>query len=266
MFWRFCGRLWNRRPETASRLRGRIEAVLDAAKAEGFRHGENPAAWRGNLKHLLPKPTKLSRGHHTAMPYHELPPFIAKVRERRAIAALALEFIILTTARSGEALGAVWNEVDLNAAVWTVPAERMKSARTHRVPLSGRALEILKMMRTVRHSDDGGELVFPGGRKGRPMSGMAPAMLLRRMGRGEITTHGFRSSFSDWAGEESSFPREVIEAALAHRVGDATERAYRRGDALEKRRHLMEAWASYVEPPIPGQRESRPRASLAADQ
>jgi integrase len=238
--------LWSSRPETASRLRGRIEAVLDAAKAEGFRHGENPAAWRGNLKHLLPRPAKLSRGHHSAMHYREVPGFVAKLRKRRAAAALALEFIILTAARAGEVLGAVWGEVDMDEAVWTVPAIRMKSGRTHRVPLSRRALEILNAMHAVRSSDAVDELIFPGSRKGRPLSGMATAMLMRRMGHGEITTHGFRSSFRDWAGEITDFPREIVEAALAHAVGDATERAYRRGDALEKRRQLMEAWASYV--------------------
>jgi integrase len=238
--------LWSTRPETASRLRGRIEAVLDAAKAEGFRHGENPAAWRGNLRHLLPRPTKLSRGHHTAMDYKEVPGFMAELRGRRAVAALALEFIILTGARSGEVLGAAWGEVDMDEGVWTVPAIRMKSGRSHRVPLSGRALEILREVHAARSSDAMDELIFPGSRNGRPLSGMATAMLLRRMGHGEITTHGFRSSFRDWAGEITDFPREIVEAALAHAVGDATERAYRRGDALDKRRQLMEAWASYV--------------------
>ena len=238
--------LWLSRPETASRLRGRIEAVLDAAKAQGARNGENPAAWRGNLKHLLPRPSKLSRGHHAAMPYSEVPAIMARLRERSATAALALEFIILTAARAGEALGATWGEIDLEARLWTVPAMRMKAGRVHRVPLSGRALDILEAIRPLRASDAADALIFPGGREGRPLSGMATAMLLRRMGQGAVTTHGFRSSFRDWAGEVSSFPREVIEAALAHAVGDATERAYWRGDALEKRRQLMEAWAAFL--------------------
>jgi len=238
--------LWTKRPETASRLRGRIEAVLDAAKAEGLRQGENPAAWRGNLQYLLPKRKKLSRGHHKAMPYADVPDFVAKLRPQQTVSALALEFIILMAARAGEVLGAAWGEVDLQAALWTVPAERMKSAREHRVPLCKRTLEILQMVTALRASDSDEALIFPGQLAGRPLSGMATAMLLRRMGHGDITTHGFRSSFRDWAGEVSSFQREVIEAALAHRVGDATERAYRRGDALEKRQQLMGAWADYL--------------------
>jgi integrase len=238
--------LWTKRPETASRLRQRIEVVLDAAKAEGLRQGENPAAWRGNLKHLLPKRKKLSRGHHEAMPYPDVPGFVAKLRPRQTVSALALEFIILTAARTGEVLGATWGEVDLRAALWTVPAERMKSAREHRVPLGKRSLEILEFIRQLRSSDADDALVFPGVRNGR-LSDMATAMLLREMGHGDVTTHGFRSSFRDWAGEVSSFQREVIEAALAHQIGDATERAYRRGDALEKRRRLMDAWSDYLD-------------------
>ena len=221
--------LWSTRPETASRLRGRIEAVLDAAKAEGLREGENPATWRGNLKHLLPKRSKLSRGHHKAMPYSEVPEFVSALRDRHSVASLALEFIILTAARSGEVLGASWGEVDTASGVWVVPAKRMKSAREHRVPLSGRALEIIEAMKKLRTSDGNDGLIFPGSRNGQPLSGMATAMLLRRMGLREVTTHGFRSSFRDWAGEVSNFQREVVEAALAHTVGDTTERAYRRG-------------------------------------
>jgi integrase len=181
------------------------------------------------------------------MPYSDVPELIAKLREREAVAALALEFIILTAARAGEALGATWGEVDLQSRVWTVPAKRMKSARTHRVPLAQRPLEILETLKALRASDADDALIFPGAKDGWPLSGMATAMLLRRMGQADITTHGFRSSFRDWAGEVSSFQWEVIEAALAHRVGDATERAYRRGDALAKRRELMEAWADYLE-------------------
>jgi integrase len=238
--------LWTKRPETAARLRGRIEAVLDAAKAEGLRQGENPATWRGNLKHLLPKQTKLTRGHYEAMPYAAVPRFITKLRARQSVDAFALEFIILTAARTGEVLGATWGEVDLQTSVWSVPAKRMKSARAHRVPLSRRAFEVLKFIKQLRASDAEDALIFPGARNGQ-LSEMATAMLLRRMGHGDITTHGFRSSFRDWAGEVSNFQREVVEAALAHTVGDATERAYRRGDALEKRRRLMEAWADYLE-------------------
>jgi integrase len=225
-------------------LRGRIEAVLDAAKAQGHRSGENPAAWRGHLAHLLPKRGILTRGHHAAMAYADVPAFVAQLREREALAALALEFCILTAARSGEVLVARWSEVDFAAKVWTVPAERMKAAREHRIPLSERAFAILEKLSEART----GELVFPGQRAGRPLSVMAMEMLLRRMDQDAVTVHGFRSAFRDWAGNETHFPREVAEAALAHVVGDKAEQAYRRGDALEKRRALMSAWASFCEP------------------
>lgn len=235
--------LWSAKPETASRLRGRIERVLDAAKARGLRTGENPARWRGHLDHLLPKRSKLTRGHHSAMAFEDVPGFVRKLREREAIAALALEFTILTAARSGEVLGATWAEIDLDGALWTIPAGRMKAGRTHRVPLSNRAVAILNDLRSA-----GAEgYVFPGRTADRPLSNMAMSMLMRRMSIKNFTVHGFRSSFRDWAGEASTFPREVAEAALAHLVGDATERAYRRGDALEKRRAMMATWAAYCE-------------------
>ncbi len=238
--------LWKKTPETASRLRARIEAVLDAARARGFilRNEANPARWRGHLDKLLPKPSKLSRGHHAAMPYPEVSAFIAKLRERDALAALSLEFAILTATRSGEVLGARWDEIDLEAKLWTVPAIRMKAGREHRIPLSGRALEMIERLSAART----GEYVFPGHRAGRPLSNMAMEMVLRRMGVKGVTVHGFRSAFRDWAGNETHFAREVAEAALAHVVGDKAEQAYRRGDALEKRRELMMAWARYVEP------------------
>lgn len=235
--------LWQSVPETASRLRGRIEAVLDAARAQGHRHGENPARWRGHLDHLLAKRQKLARGHHAAMPYSDVPAFVARLRPREAVAALALEFTILTAARSGEVLGARWPEFDLEAKVWTIPATRMKAGKEHRVPLSTRAVSILAKLGEARI----GDFVFPGQRSGKPLSGMAMEMVLRRMKAEGVTVHGFRSSFRDWCGEETHFPREVAEAALAHVAGDATERAYRRGDALEKRRGLMEAWADYLD-------------------
>jgi integrase len=231
--------VWGRIPETASRLRGRIEAVIDYAKANGLRSGENPAAWRGHLALILPKRQKLSRGHHAAMPYPDIPGFLGKLREVESIPALALEFLILTAARSGEVLGATWAEIDLAGKVWTAPAARMKAGREHRVPLSTRAMAILEQMASVRT----GDLVFAGQRRRRPLSGVAMGALVTG-----ATVHGFRSSFRDWAGEETSFPREIAEQALAHATGDATERAYRRGDALEKRRALMEAWANYCEP------------------
>ena len=238
--------LWRERPETASRLRARIERVLSAAKAQGFRTGENPAAWRGHLDHLLPARHKLTRGHHAALPFDSVPTFIERLREFDTIGALALEFTILTAARTGEVIGATWYEIDTDAAIWTVPAARAKTGAEHRVPLSERALVILEAARQL-----GSEYVFPGGKPNRPLSNMALAMMMRRMGVA-ATVHGFRSAFRDWAGEVSTFPREIAEAALAHIVGNATERAYRRGDALEKRRLMMAAWANYCEPRAPG--------------
>ena len=238
--------LWASIPETASRVRGRIETVLDAARARGLigQHEANPARWRGHLDKLLPKRQKLTRGHHAAMPFADVPEFMARLRQRDAMAALALEFTILTAARTSEALGARWDEIDFKQNIWTVPATRMKGGRAHRVALSRRALAVLEKLNTART----GEYIFPGQRPGTPLSGMAMEMILRRMKIDGVTVHGFRSSFRDWCGEVSTFPREVAEAALAHVAGDQTERAYRRGDALEKRRALMEAWATYCEP------------------
>jgi integrase len=232
--------VWGRIPETASRLRGRIEAVLDYAKANGLRSGENPAAWRGHLALILPKRQKLSRGHHAALPYGDLSEFIAKLRDTESVHALALEFLILTAGRSGEVLGATWEEIDTDAKIWIVPGSRMKAGIEHRVPLTSRALAIIEWMAEIRT----GDLVFPGQRRRQPLSKTALAALVP----GAATVHGFRSSFRDWAGEETSFPREIAEQALAHETGDATERAYRRGDALQKRRALMEAWANYCVP------------------
>jgi integrase len=236
--------IWQAKPETASRLRGRIEAVLDAAKAQGLRSGENPAAWRGHLAHLLPKRGKLTRGHHAAMPYAALPGFMAQLQQREGLAAMALELCILTATRSGETLGARWSEIDLEARVWTVPAARMKAARPHRVPLSERAEEILERLAEAKT----GAFVFPGQRADKPLSNMAMEMVLRRMKLENVTVHGFRSAFRDWAGNETHFPREVAEAALAHVIGDKAEQAYRRSDALEKRRELMDAWARHCQP------------------
>jgi len=236
--------IWTTKAETASRVRGRIEKVLDAAKAKGFRDGENPARWRGHLDHLLPRPSKLSRGHHAAMPYEDVAAFVGKLRKREASAALALELCILTAARSGEVLGMRWPEIDLDKAVWTVPANRMKAGREHRVALSSRAVAILRQLEKLK----AGDFVFPGQAKGKPLSNMAMEMVLRRMDVQDATVHGFRSSFRDWAGNVSNFPREVVETALAHVIGDKAEQAYRRSDALEKRRKLMEAWAAYCEP------------------
>lgn len=233
--------LWSGKAETASLARGYIEAVLNAARAKGHREGENPARWRGHLDHLLPARQRLMRGHHPAMPFADIPSFVRELRGRDALSALGLEFLILTAARSGEVLEAQWSEFDLAQKVWTVPGPRMKAGREHRVPLSDRAVEILKALAP----GEAGAFILPGQRKGRPLSNMAFEMLMRRMGKGEFTPHGMRSAFRDWAGEKTTFPREVAEAALAHRVGDAAELAYRRGDALEKRRKLMVAWANY---------------------
>lgn len=244
--------LWLKKPETASRLRGRIERVLDAAKAKGDRSGENPARWRGHLDHLLPKRQKLTRGHHAALPYDRVAEFVGTLRGRDAVAASAMEFLILTAARSSEVLGATWGEIDMEAKVWTVPAVRMKAGREHQVPLSKRALAVLEVVKPLATSPAksakfANSPIFPGQGRGGALSSMALAMLLRRMKVTDITVHGFRSSFRDWAGEASTFPREVAEAALAHNVGDATERAYRRGTALEKRRLMMEAWAGWCD-------------------
>jgi integrase len=233
--------IWTIKAETAARVRGRIEKVLDAAKAKGFRNGENPARWRGHLDHLLPRQSKLARGHHAAMPYEHVAAFIASLQKRAALASLALELCILTAARSGEILGMQWSELDLDRRIWTVPANRMKAGREHRVPLSPRAVAILRQLEELKTSD----FVFPGQAHNKPLSNMAMEMVLRRMKIENATVHGFRSSFRDWAGNVSSFPREVAETALAHVIGDKAEQAYRRGDALEKRRKLMDAWCGY---------------------
>ena len=233
--------LWNTRSETASRLRGRIEAVLSWAKARGLRSGENPAQWRGHLDHLLPARSKVRRvRHHPALPYSEMPAFMARLRESDSISARALEFVILTASRTGEALGARFVEIDLEAKLWTVPAERMKAGKEHRVPLSPRAITIVKEMGGIRMSD----YLFPGMKQGKPLSDMALLMLLRDLRPG-VVTHGFRSTFRDWAAEQTLVPNFVAEAALAHVVADKVEAAYRRADLLEKRRKLMEAWAAY---------------------
>jgi len=237
---------WQRTPETAERLRGRIENVLDAAKAKGLRTGENPARWRGHLDQLLPKRQRLSRGHHAALPYAEVPAFMADLRAREATAARALEFAILTAARSGEVLGATWAEIDLDAAVWTVPAARMKAGCEHRVPLSACTMELLRGLETARDAETvkPSDPVFTSAKGAMPLSSMAMAMLLRRMGSA-VTAHGFRSAFRDWASETTGFPHEVCEMALAHTIGNKAEAAYRRGDLFNKRRGLMDAWASY---------------------
>jgi integrase len=230
--------IWRDKPETASRVRGRIEVILDAAKVRGLRTGENPARWRGHLDKILPRRAHLSRGHHAAMPYQDLPAFLVKLHGRDSIAALALEFTILTAARTGEVIRARRSEVDLERGIWTVPPLHMKAKLEHRVPLSVRALEILASLRVIDT-----DFLFPGER-GAGLSNMAMAMLLKRMGQ-EVTVHGFRSSFRDWTAECTAHPHEVCEIALAHKIKNKVEAAYRRGDLFEKRRLLMDDWAKY---------------------
>jgi len=234
--------IWQSKPETASRLRGRIESILDWATARGYRAGENPARWRGHLDSLLPATSKIRRvKHHPALPYEQLNSFLEQLRTQPGVAAKALEFLILTAARTGEVIGARWGEFDFEKNVWTCPPDRMKSSRPHRVPLCPAAVKILKDLADTRTSD----YVFQGGKADRPLSNMAMLAALKRMGRTDLTCHGFRSTFRDWAAEQTNFAREVAEAALAHTVGDKVEAAYRRGDLFEKRRSLMTAWAKH---------------------
>ncbi len=247
--------IWASKAETASRIRGRIETILDAAKARGYREGENPARWRGHIAQILPARAKLKRGHHPALPYERVPAFFEALAKRQASAGQALEFTVLTAARTSEVLEAKWEEVDLTKAVWIVPAERMKAGKEHRVPLSPRAVEILKVRRAL-----GDDYLFTG-KKGGKLSGMAMAMLIRRMHKSDVkaggqgwidprmkrlaTPHGFRSSFRDWADERTAYPHEMKEMALAHTIENKAEKAYRRGDLFEKRRSLMADWMAW---------------------
>jgi integrase len=235
--------IWSRKAETAKRVRGRIERILDAARVNGLRCGHNPATWKGNLEHLLPAQRKGPKQHHAAMPYEKAPAFFQRLANQSSISAKALQFTILTAARTGEALGARWQEIDLDRSLWTVPAVRMKAGKEHQVPLSAAAVTLLK---TLKQGRDGEDYVFPGQSRKKPLSNMSMLMLLRRMKVEEFTVHGFRSTFRDWAGDKTDFAREVVEHALAHTVGSQVERAYRRGHALEKRRGLMEAWARFL--------------------
>ncbi len=236
--------IWTEKPETASRVRGRIESVLDWATARGYRQGENPARWRGHLENLLPPRSKVRRvEHHAALPYGEIAAFMAELRQQEGVGARALEFAILTAASTGEVIGARWDEINVAERLWIVPADRMKAGKEHRAPLSDAALAIVEKMAAIRQGDH----VFPGSKAERPISNMAMLMLLRRMGRGDLTAHGFRSTFRDWAAEATNFPAEVAEMALAHTVGDKLEAAYRRGDLFEKRREIMAAWANFID-------------------
>jgi integrase len=237
--------IWRDKTDTASRIRGRLELVLNYAKSRQYRNGDNPAAWRGHLDNLLPRPNKIApHQHHAALPYTAIGELMADLRGRDSTSARCLEFLILTAARTGEAIGATWDEVDLSAKAWTVPANRTKSGRPHRVPLSDRAIAILRGMEQRREND----FVFPGRSGG--LSNMSLLAMLRTLGR-SVTAHGFRSSFRTWAAEQTNFPREVAEQALAHVIGDKTEAAYRRGDLFTKRCRLMDAWSSYCAKPSP---------------
>jgi len=241
--------IWTTKTETAKRVQGRIENILDWSTARKYRAGENLARWRGHLDKLLPKPTKVAKPvHHPAMPYHDVPAFMVELEGNCSVSALALRFLILTACRTGEVIGAQWPEVDLEARAWTIPAARMKAGQTHRVPLSDAAMDVLQALPRV----DGNSYLFVGARHGRPLSNMALLQLMRGMGygvggdRGAYVPHGFRSAFRDWSGEVSSFPRDVCEMALAHVIANKVEAAYRRGDLFEKRRLMMNAWAEFV--------------------
>jgi integrase len=236
--------IWRTKTETASRLRGRIESVLDWATARGYREGLNPARWKGHLDHLLPSPRRIMKsGHHAALPVGEVGAFMQRLRAQQGASARALEFVILTAARSGEARGAKWAEIDLDAATWTVPAERMKAHKEHRVPLSKAAIMLLRGLPRIADTD----LVFPAPRGGQ-LSDMSLVAVTRRMDV-EAVPHGFRSTFRDWCSERTNYPREVAEMALAHAIGNAVEAAYRRGDLFEKRRLMMEDWARFLAQP-----------------
>ncbi len=240
--------IWKIKIETASRVRGRIEAVLDWAKARGYRTGENPAVWRGHIENLLPARSRVQKiRHHPALPYDEIGDFLKLLRDAEGIASRAFEFLILTAARTSEVVGALWDEIDLEKATWTIPAHRIKAGREHRVPLSRAAIAVLQWMDEKR----GSKFIFPGGSKDQPLSNMALLALLKRIGRTDITAHGFRSTFRDWAAERTNYPREAAEMALAHAIGDKVEAAYRRGDLFEKRRRMMQDWANYCNSPKP---------------
>jgi integrase len=245
--------IWTAKAETATRLRGRIESILTAATVQGLRTGENPARWRGHLAELLPARSKVAPvEHHAALSFAALPAFFLRLQAADGLGARALELAILTAGRTSEVLCATWGEIDLDAALWSIPAARMKARREHRVPLSPPAVALLRKLHTIRQ----GEHVFAGQGRGKPLSNMALLMTLRRMKRGDLTAHGFRSTFRDWAAESTGHPSEVVEMALAHAVGDKVEAAYRRGDLFEKRRKLMNDWGAYCT-------ESRPQEPAA---
>ncbi len=240
--------IWSTKPETASRVRGRIEAVLDFARVSGWREGENPARWRGHLDHILPAPSKVRAvEHHAALPWKEVGAFMAALAGQKGMAALALQFAILTAARTGEVLGARWGEVDRAGKVWIVPAARMKAGRDHRVPLAPATVALLDTLAALNPAADPLAPVFPSA--GKPLSNMALLMLLRRMKRPDLTVHGFRSTFRDWVAEATRHSADVAEAALAHTVGNKVRLSYERGDKLDMRRALMDDWAAFCAKP-----------------
>jgi integrase len=245
--------IWKLKPESGARLRGRIEHILDAARAKGHRNADNPARWRGHLQQLLPRRVRLTRGHHAALSFARLPELLKAIRLQDSTAALALEFAILTAARTGEILGATWAEIDTAESIWIVPADRMKASKEHRVPLPPRCMRILEKVRLLTNGADD-EFLFPSPRvdrrtgKAKSLSNAAMMAVLKRAGFADFTVHGFRSSFRDWAGETTNFPREIVETALAHVNPNKVEAAYRRSDALAKRRALMTAWQGFCEP------------------
>jgi integrase len=239
--------IWGAKTETASRVRGRIESVLAWATVRGYRQGDNPARWTNHLDQVLPGKGKVTKvEHHAALPWRDIRAFMAELRKREGTAARALEFTILTAARTGEVIGAKWDEIDLREKTWTVPAGRMKGGKEHRVPLSARAIELLNDL----YREDGNEHLFIGPQNGGGLSNMAMTAVLKRMGRGAITVHGFRSTFMDWAHEQTNHPKVVIDLALAHTVGDKVEAAYRRGELLKKRQALADAWGRYCAMPL----------------
>jgi integrase len=234
--------MWTEIPETASRVRGRIETVLDWAAAHGYRSGENPARWRGHLKRILPERSKVAPvKHFPALPYEDIPEFFSELMNEKGQAAKALQILILTATRTGEIIGSQWSEFDLEHGIWIIPSDRMKAGKEHRVPLVSHCLTLLRVLNDQKSSD----FVYPGKKYDVPMSNMAMLALLKRMDRNGLTVHGFRSTFRDWAAEQTSFPREAAEAALAHVISDKTEAAYQRGDMFDKRQKLMTAWADY---------------------
>ena len=236
--------IWHTKSETASRVRGRVEAILDWATVREYRRGENPARWKGHISKLLPARTKVKKPkHHAALPFKEIGAFIEALHDRDSVSAKGLEFLIFTASRTGEVIGAIWPEVDLENKIWTIPAARMKTDKEHRVPLSEEVIAILREMKKIKVS----EFIFPGNQPNKPLSNMAFLQLLKRMGRGDLTVHGFRSTFRDWASERTNYSNEVSEMALAHTVSDKVEAAYRRGDLFEKRRRLMRDWAMFCQ-------------------